>query len=334
MGIFYLISPAQPRHTRTQPVRCPAFVMLVISPAGVKERFCTESGFSLLLHCCFLCAREGFLSRSCPQAQGAFAAVRATQSCCRHLAVAPAAGCRHQHRAAHPCDPGCVFCYSAAKQERTLPALTSSSRQHDKHQLEKWHCQGARPRDEEESISAESEAGNTRRELPCGQGHAGHAGPPGSNPSQPSPAPLTRSSMAAALSRPSMPTNCKRYNEKYGILKPTRKDFFFFQLSSLYLTAVFMVWFQSTMSHSHAQCRCCSCISAHTDVIFLAAFCKHTIKLCCAPQDLASLLPLLIMFMALPENRKPPEDVRGGFMLADKPMLSDQGENVISSFSR
>lgn len=117
------------------------------------------------------------------------------------------------------------------------------------------------------------------------------------------------------------------------VLKPTRKDFF--QSYPRYTSQqFFMVWFQSIITHSHAQCRCCSWISAHTDVIFLAAFCKHTIKLCCAPQDLTSLLPLLVMFIALPENRKPPENVRGGFMLADKQMLSDQGENVISSFSR
>lgn len=250
---------------------------------------------------------------------------------CRHLAVAPNAGCcqQHQaHQAAHTCDSGRVFCYSAAKQECTLVALTSSSQEHDKDQMEKWHCQDTQPRDEEESISAESKAGNMRQELPCSQGRAE---PPGSNPSQP----LTHSSRtkAAALSRPSMPTNSKRYNGKHGILKPTRKDFF--QSYPRYTSQqFFMVWFQSIITHSHAQCRCCSWISAHTDVIFLAAFCKHTIKLCCAPQDLTSLLPLLVMFIALPENRKPPENVRGGFMLADKQMLNDQGENVISSFSR
>lgn len=140
---------------------------------------------------------------------------------------------------------------------------------------------------------------------------------------------------ATDLSRPPVPVNYKRYNKKDVWHFKTHKGRFFFPQSYPCCTSqqFFVVWFQRTVTHSHARCRCCSCISAHIDVIFLAAFCKHTIKLCCTPQDLASLLSLLIMFITLPENRKPPENVRGGFMLADKQMLSDHGENIISSFS-
>lgn len=63
-------------------------------------------------------------------------------------------------------------------------------------------------------------------------------------------------------------------------------------------------------------------ISVHTDVIFLAAFCKHTIKLCLYSPGHCLLAVVLMMFIALPENRKPPENGR----VADKQMLSDHGE--------
>lgn len=86
---------------------------------------------------------------------------------CRHEAVSPRAGCYCQRRArqaVHTCGSGRAFLF-IAKQECTLAALTSSSQECDKDQMEKWHCQNTQPRDEEESISGDSKARNTPADM-------------------------------------------------------------------------------------------------------------------------------------------------------------------------
>lgn len=77
--------------------------------------------------------------------------------------------------------------------------------------------------------------------------------------------------------------NCKgRFFSCKGKKKPHQnaKE----ELSLLYIIAGFHGFFQRTITPSHTQRQHGGCISVHTDVIFLAAFRKHTIKLClCSP---------------------------------------------------
>lgn len=184
--------------------------------------------------------------------------------------------------------PDTTRCW-AGKQERALAPGKPSSQERDKDQTGRWHCQDTQSQDKEEekeSITGGSEV----RNVPAGMTRE----PVLVDPTLPDL--LTRSlrlkqPTSAGPERPLTTNGMIRkvyFKNGKGRLfsckgkKKKRKCKG--KLSLLCTITGFHVFFQRTITPSHVQHQHGGCNSVHTDVIFLAAFCKHTITFClCSP---------------------------------------------------